>query len=286
MTSYFFVMPKIILLSILIASLLGQQSLIGQSAQTPSPYKRANKARRSKTPIVRETQTVMVDGLPEQWRLEWLSAPKPVCPPEGEEWRTCPCHGFEFGEKGRLDLVRVRADQTTERLHLTPLFGDSPGLDQAALPRWQHFDNDHKREIDDQQFARQVRTRPLVSIMQMADYNRDGQASEFLLRIGSISCGHSESIVIGITRDNPKLHAFGTAEHPRRPLVLEVETWAALLLGKDEIKVVETTCGDHGSDLEREVVVRIDEKGIHATELFYKCSDQLERGPLVEQKKL
>ena len=54
----------------------------------------------STKPIAREEVKVVVDGVEEVWRLEWLTPPRPVCGPEDDDWMTCPCEGFAFGEWG------------------------------------------------------------------------------------------------------------------------------------------------------------------------------------------
>ena len=77
-------------------------------------------------PKVREAHQVVVANAMETWRLEWQSPPRQVCAPEDDDWRTCPCSGFAFGERGALDLVRLRSGAAEERLHLTPLFDEGP----------------------------------------------------------------------------------------------------------------------------------------------------------------
>ncbi|MDB4993412.1 MAG: hypothetical protein JWM74_844, partial [Myxococcaceae bacterium] len=48
--------------------------------------------------ILREEKQVVVDGVTETWRLEWIRPPVPVC--MDSTWETCGCAGFSFGEKG------------------------------------------------------------------------------------------------------------------------------------------------------------------------------------------
>ena len=74
----------------------------------------------SKSPILREEKTVIVDSKIEHWRLEWRTEPQLACDPNDEDWYTCPCHGFAYGEKGELDLVRQIPGLPDERLSLTP----------------------------------------------------------------------------------------------------------------------------------------------------------------------
>ncbi len=88
------------------------------------------------------------------------------------------------------------------------------------------------------------------------------------------------SVAIGVSRHNPRLHAFSTAEHPERPLVLQAWQWESLLEAKAPIKVTDWKCGDHGSDAETELELAIDENGIHATNWTYDCDQDGRRGKL------
>src|SRR5262245_12271591 len=88
-------------------------ALLITGADTPQPG----------TAVVREERTVEGAGASEVWRLEWIGETYGVCgPADTAGWYTCPCSGFEFGEAGELDLVRLRASKEIERLHLAPLF--------------------------------------------------------------------------------------------------------------------------------------------------------------------
>lgn len=91
---------------------LGQQAKPVRVAEYPSA-------------LVREEQTVVVDGLSETWRLQWAVAPKRACEPS-EDSLTCPCIGFANGETGDLSLVRLRNGRQFDRLHLTPFFTAAP----------------------------------------------------------------------------------------------------------------------------------------------------------------
>src|SRR5439155_14546187 len=48
--------------------------------------------------IVRERKRITVDGVEEEWRIEWIGKPDPIC--FGENRSTCPCTGLVFGEMG------------------------------------------------------------------------------------------------------------------------------------------------------------------------------------------
>ncbi|HWQ25510.1 MAG TPA: hypothetical protein VN367_01890 [Chlorobaculum sp.] len=214
----------------------------------------------------------MVGTQAEEWCLEWKSPPEPACDPSGDEWYTCPCDGFAFGEKGELDLVRHIPGMADERLHLSPLFrfgydGDSI----ARLPKWPVHEGDFDR-AGSPGFSKIVQSRPIVRIMKFADYDHDGRSTEFLLQIGSGPCGHRQTVLVGISRSNPKLHAFGTVAHPDSPLVLESpDAWKQFLRSKGTTTVVSWPCGDHGSEEETDIKLIAEAEGIRAFHLRYTC---------------
>jgi hypothetical protein len=205
-------------------------------------------------PLIREKHEINVDEVRESWRLEWRKHPTPVCSPEQEDWRICPCWGFAFGEQGELDLVRVRGGEPEDRLHLSPLFEEAPG-EGAVLRRWPLLTGDEDA-AGKPGFATTVRSRPPVAVMNFADYDRDGRATEFVLQVGAGPCGHQQALLVGIDRRNSRLHAFGTAEHPDEPLTLEDPSdWEN---GGAEVAVVQYACGDHGSEQESEIRLKTD----------------------------
>jgi hypothetical protein len=233
--------------------------------------------------FVRERQRVMVGTQAEEWRLEWISPPEPACDPSGDEWYTCPCNGFAFGEQGELDLVRHIAGKPDERLHLSPLFElGYDGEGSARLPKWPVLEGDFDR-MGSPGFSKMVQSRPIVRIMKLADYDHDGRSTEFLLQIGAGPCGHRQTVLVGISRANPKLHVFGTVAHPDSPLVLESsEAWKQFLRSKGTTTVVSWPCGDHGSEEETDVKLVAEAKGIRAYRLRYSCLD-VRRGRLLER---
>lgn len=243
-------------------------------------------------PVLREEKTVLVDGVKEDWRLEWVSPTKPVCSPEEPDaWPTCPCEGFAFGESGKLELVRKRPGQEEERLPISTLFAEcvycehpgDPG--DTALRKWDVRDRD-RDEADAPDFAARVKARPLAKVMHFADYDHNGRATEFLFQVGELPCGKRMCVVIGISRNNPRLHVFGSAKHPGKPLVLQEHQWEALLGAKGPVKVMNWKCGDHGYDAEEELELSIDASGIHATKYVYECHKDLVRGRLLKKSGL
>ncbi len=71
--------------------------------------------------VVREEHAVTVGSAQESWRLEWRNPPKLVCFPgtQHDDWYTCPCAGFQFAERGKLDLVRRYPGGVREPRHCT-----------------------------------------------------------------------------------------------------------------------------------------------------------------------
>jgi hypothetical protein len=240
-------------------------------------------------PIVREAKKVSVAGLEEVWRLEWDEQPTPICDPKDAGWITCPCQGFAYGEQGNLSLIRIQKNKVVERLCLTPFFNndlDAPDINnKAILRRWDVKRNDADLE-DTADFEKIVHERPLSTIMQFADYNHDGQATEFFLQSGVLPCGKRMGIIVGISRLKPTLHAFGTSLHPEKPLVMNQQNWKAFLRSKKPVRLMEWRCGDHGSDTETEIELDSDRKGISATLKQYQCSEKDQRGTLIENKPL
>ena len=226
----------------------------------------------------------------ETWRLEWAGAPKPVCSPdEPDIWFTCPCAGFAFGEKGNLTLVRKRPGQSYERLDLSKLFtGDMDGpadAGEVVLRRW----DVHEEDLDDSRspgFVARVRARPTATVMRFGDYDHDGKATEFVFQVGTLPCGKKMSVVIGVSDSNPRLHVFGAAQNPDKPLILQASHWEALLGAKSPVKVVDWKCGDHGSDRETELQLSADKNGIHVSRTEYECNEDGSRGKFIKKEGL
>ncbi|OQX19585.1 MAG: hypothetical protein BWK76_04005 [Desulfobulbaceae bacterium A2] len=224
--------------------------------------------------LIREEQRLSIDGVEETWRLTWRKAPTPVCSPEEgfAEWGMCPCAGFEFGEAGELDLLRLVPGRAEERLALTPFFRETPAPG-ACLRRWplHETDSDQAERPD---FTRMVRQRPLARIMVLGDYDHDGQASEFVLQIGAGPCGHQQAVLVGLDPRTSRLRLYGTAEQPERLLILEhPQHWELLRVANGEIEVRQWPCGDHGGEEEETLMLRADQAGLHATRIRRACPD-------------
>jgi hypothetical protein len=246
-----------------------------------APLVGAKPPERAQGPRIRDETTVVVAGVRELWRLEWESPPKPACGADDAGWYTCPCQGFAFGEAGDLDLVRLRDGEEVERLALTPLFGEqfSDVGPAAIVHRVEPTDGDHT-DPEDPGLVDRVAARAPDPILLLADYDRDGQATEFPLQIDVAPCGKRIMVVVGVSRVEPELHVFHSAAHPEQPLAMQLDEWQALRDDELPTKVVDWYCDDHGSPTETELELSAHAGVISAYEREYEC-DNGERGRMI-----
>lgn len=123
--------------------------------------------------------------------------------------------------------------------------------------------------------------RPTVQAIHFSDYHHDGQKTEFYLQTDAGPCGHTSGMVIGVSKINPRLHAFGTASNPRRPQFLEEHEWEDLSKATHPIEVVDSYCGDHGSDTESTVRLGWTAAGITVSTRDWTCPGGFKFGKLI-----
>jgi len=221
-------------------------------------------------PRVREERQITVDGLIEIWQLKWASAPKSFCGARDFAMAiTCPCQGFSYGEAGDLSLVRLRDGIELDRLHLTPFFNAWRG--EAVVQRWPFYDKDFKEDDKRADFPLIVTKRATVQVMRFGDYDHDGRSQEFYLQTEALPCGKSTGVVIGLSEANPRLHVFGTASNPKKPLYLQQREWKALRDATGPVDVSDWTCADHGADTETRLRLRWTNEGISGVRGEYTC---------------
>ncbi len=241
-------------------------------------------APKSRKPVIREEQSVIVNGVREVWRLEWTAEPAPFCEYGDESAWTCVCTGFAYGETGDLYLVRLGAGkEEIDRLHLTPFFTDQ---DAAVLPLYPTDGGD--RDLVARSRSLEIyRNRPFVHIMQLADYDHDGNKTEFYLQTDAGPCGHTKGIVVGVSARNPRLHAFTTVTRPGQPLILQKHVWEALRRSSSgTARVLNWACGDHGAESQTEVVLRWSAAGIDGVRREYDCPESKTARRLLEESPL
>lgn len=170
------------------------------------------------SPMIREEQTIVVDGAQESWRLQWAAVPKLYCGADERDGSlTGPCMGFAFGEVGDLYVLRLRDGVEVDRLRLTPLFGEHPA---AVVQHWAADDEQDFKLSQRGDFETIVSRRPTVQVMNFADYDHDGRATEFYLQTEVAPCGKSLGVVIGLSTYNSRLHVFGHRVYSRQAAVL------------------------------------------------------------------
>jgi hypothetical protein len=229
----------------------------------------------SSAPILRESRQVMIAGKTEQWQLVWETMPKPICGPDDPEMAmTCPCTGFAYGEMGDLTLQRKRGGRAIDRLALGEYFIDLPASDSDGLAamQWRPFRMSDV-DVPASRLLARVKARPAPRVMQLADYDRDGTASEFLVQVSAGPCGHTAYVAVGVSRANPRLHALGTARNPDSALVMAGSAWQALLDTKGEARATVRPCGDHGAEERGEMVLSTRNGVISARLLRFSCPD-------------
>jgi hypothetical protein len=151
--------------------------------------------------------------------------------------------------------VRIRGGAEVDRLRLGPIFGGD-----VTIPRWPVADSD----TDDTPES-VITRRPAVEIMHFGDYDHDGAQTEFYLQTDSVPFGKSYGIVIGVSKQNPRLHAFGTASHPDQPLHLLKSDREDLRKAPGPVEAIDWLCGDHGSETETTLLLRWSADGIAGT---------------------
>jgi hypothetical protein len=155
-----------------------------------------------------------------------------------------------------------------------------------VVQRWQadHGTGFDLSRFDD--FRAIVAKRTVAQVMHLADYDHDGRASEFYLQTSAGPCGHIEGIVIGVSRGNPRLHAFGTASRPGTPLHMQAQAWEDLLKASGPVEVVDWKCGDHGADTQTTLRLHWTAEGIHGTRRTFACTPDDKPGSLIEEEPL
>jgi hypothetical protein len=184
-----------------------------------------------------------------------------------------------------MDLVRLQNGREIERLSLGQFFPEYEH--QVVMPRWER----RRADVDEYllkenttPLAEAVRKRPTLKVINFADYDHDGQATEFFIQTEVQSCGHRYGIVVGVSKQNDHIHAFGSVAHPNTPLLLDPSHWEALKQSATPPRLQETGCGDHGSDSFGELELSATSAGISAIMRVYECVGPLsQKGRMLEQ---
>lgn len=233
---------------------------------------------------VREAKRVRIDGVEEEWRVEWIGVPADTCFDETRD--TCMCTGLELGESGTFEIVRTRP---------------APGRDgqpapgavvqrlrrEGPLPHWPTRPSDGRTPAPSPAEIAAIKQRPPVPLLALRDYDGDGRAAELVLQIGAGQpCMRTWSILVGVDRATNELRAFGTTTHPELPLVLAYRSqWEELRASvRHEVDLVQVGCFDHGSGVEIEYHVAARPAGLVAEERTYACTERGRRGALLTRR--
>jgi hypothetical protein len=205
-------------------------------------------------PEVWESKDVVVDGVKERWSLKWRDTPTFLgCAPA----IGCYCDGVPWGIGGALMLVRDRPGNEAETLDISAAIHDEAELwrqDGTVLiqgfkePRG--FDFEHG--FDDVDGPAGILKRVVgwdhADVMQLRDYDHDGESTEFVLKIGYLACGQDPSVVVGVSKGEPHLHVFHKSSTPKVPLVMTyMWSWEAMADTRAaSLTIAQHECGDHG----------------------------------------
>jgi hypothetical protein len=88
-------------------------------------------------------------------------------------------------------------------------------------------------------------------------------------------------MLFGVSKTRPKLHAFGTADHPGDVLTLPGSAWQALLTTRGTVKVTAWPCGDHGSDVRQELLLSASGGAIRVRRKTWTCPENGEAERLI-----
>lgn len=230
---------------------------------------------------VREERKIVIDGVEETWRLVWTSQPRPECSTDTAMYYTCPCNGFAFGEAGHASLLRYRGGVERERLPLGPLFTEDsiggPGVALIPSRPYEGVTTDSEESLSRPGKRAEIERRPMVRVLEFADYDHDRRATEFYLQTSSISCGSQFGVVIGVSRANPRLHVFTTADNPDSPLRLRYPLWENIRKAAGPFETTAWVCGDHGEETESRLSLSWTPQGITGTTRTYTCPPEPRR---------
>lgn len=232
-------------------------------------------------PVVREETEVTVDGKKETWRLVWQVPPTLDCVAP-KEWWTCVCNGFAFGESGVLDLVRVRADGSEDRLALgertvqrwIPTKAESDAAMHTGLSE-DGAESDGGLGMTREALAGHA----VARIMKIGDYDHDGRATEFVFQVGAGPCWHRHAVLVGLERGRDELHVFVDEETEVDPdpsvptdpeITLAPSDWELAKSGLPRT-FTRVPCGDHGATEAELLTLTRGPKGLRAKRSTRRC---------------
>lgn len=179
---------------------------------------------------IREERVAAVDGGEEVWQLVWLGPVRDFCEAVSPELALTPaCAGLAHGQAGRLLLRRLRGGAVLDQFDPAPAFqsmGDGWTDGWSMLPRHATREDDYERWLEDEgAFLRAVKERPPARVLDLADYDRDGKALEFLMRTQADPSGKPLYAAVGLV--GGRLGFLSSPDRPGQPLVQPRDAWTA-----------------------------------------------------------
>ncbi len=223
---------------------------------------------------IREERAVTVDGTPEMWQVAWVGPVRDYCEAVSPEVAMTPaCALFARGQAGRLLLRRLRGGTVVDQFDPAPAFkgmGDGWIDGWSLLPRHAVREDDYERWLEDEgAFLRAVQERPVATVLELYDYDRDGKALEFLIRTETGPSGRGLYAAVGVI--GGKLGFLRSTGRPDRALVLPRDIWVALRDRGGLVAQTRTACGDKGASLRSEQVLTAADGRIGVRARDYEC---------------
>lgn len=217
---------------------------------------------RAGSPDIREQRRVVFGGVEEIWRLRFTSASTAPTMPPPHEW-TCPDRYDAQFDAGAVVLERLRGGVVIEAITAVEVGDDEIGGGIAAFWQIPNIDEDPPpRDIGN----------PWQTLLDIGDYNHDGDASEFVLPGAHICCGHAVSLLVGVTRDDPRLHVLTWRGGGTMSLPNERDRWEAVR-ARPRGEIVTWGCGDHASEQEERTRWWPGRGGLRAANSVRQCPE-------------
>ncbi len=197
-------------------------------------------------PNIRESHRVMVDGVEEEWRVRFETSSRPS-EEQDDEGGTCLDAFARRHDERPAVIERLRNGVVVDSLRNACMSGDSGGgcFPHLLIPR-----RVQSTMRQPSPTPAQLERTPWITVLDIGDYNHDGRAWEFALNIGYLICGHPVSAVIGITRDQPRLHTLRWADNQPMALINDLRQWDAVR-AHPRGEMVIWGCWDHGYGAEK-----------------------------------
>lgn len=195
------------------------------------------------SPDVSESRTVVVDGVEETWRVRFVTPSRAPEEVPSDEWGCGLLFEARF-DRGRAVLERVRDGAVIDRFENPCGRDDGDECVRGLLVPW----GVGPRRAGHRTPPGRL---PRATFLDLGDYDHDGRATELALDVGHLVCGHNVSVIVGLTRSQPRLHVLSWADGEPMRMEHGRDAWEPVRASARG-EMVTWGCGDHGaSDEER-----------------------------------